>query len=207
MQLGNTKIHYRIDELFRALQKSSPLSLFACTLPNPLGNTHIVLLENGGRFDVMTWFGGSITDTIVDPISSLERFVAPFGRQCRLAPHDAYVISAKTRDFVVSYEPYRGEFMFSTSIALVGVDARAYVLESSMLNGIIFTQVFSEYAELLREFIDFIYAVHGNDVEQVMGLRVSREDASQNAHEPEILALPDKTAESGKILQFIRPAK
>ena len=208
LQLGNTMIHYRIDDLFRALQKSSPLSLFAHTLPPPLGNTNIILLQNNGRFDVMTWFGGSVGAPMNDPIALMEQFVAPFGKPLRLDPYHAYVISPSTaRDFVVSYEPKSGEFLFSTSIALIGVDARAYVLESSLLNGIVFSRVFTAYTELLREFIDFVYHAHEVDVEQVIGLRAAREDVSENEHPPKAGAVADEHVHLGKLLPFVRPNK
>lgn len=207
LRLGNTVIHYRIDELFRALEKSSPLSVFACTIPPPLGNTHIILLQNGGRFDVMAWFGGPTTEEVeIDPVSLLEQFAEPFGRLLRLDPYDAYVISpTNMRDFVVSYEPQRGEFLFSTSIALTGVDARSYVLESPRLNGLIFAQVFTAYTEILREFIDFVYHAHSVHVEQLIGLRVSRENLSLNEHPPEVEI--EHKAVSRKILPFVRPKK
>lgn len=215
---GKTVIYYRIDELFNvsksfaASRTTALLNLFARTLPLPLGDTSIVLLQSGGRFDVTTWFGGPIfTHNVIDPILLLERFVAPFGKPLKFGPYNAYVISLPERDFIVSYEPERGEFLFSTSMGFVGMDTYAYMCESSLFDGVVFSQVFPRYVDLLREFIDFVYDAYAVDVKQIIGLEVPHVDVLSNL---EVIGSHSKKSDTAKtdspccdVLPFVRPPK
>lgn len=208
-QLGVTRIHYRIDDLFHSLQKWSPLHLFTQKLDAPLGDTDIVLVSNGGRFDVMTCFSGA---DIIEPITLLEDFVRPFGRISKIDQrYHAYLFSTSVRDYVVSYEPTRSEFLFSTSIAFVGVDARAYMLESPIFTAVVFRKIFIEYMELLREFIDVVYLLHNVHSDgQVIGLRASSDEVmSRDLGTPILFDEPtsSKDGQMGKVLQFVRPKK
>lgn len=214
IQLGNTKIYYQLDELFRSVQAEQFLRIFTRTLPYPLGNMNGILLQGGERFDVMTVFAGPIfTSNEVDPVVLLERFVISTSENTKLDPYDAYVVHRQSRDFVVSYDSQRGSYLFSTSIALTGKDKKyAHVLEAAPFNKVDFSEVFVEYMGSLREFIEFIYDACGVDVKQfvnpyIMYDDLLHNDASQNQHTQKQPRAEKLVSSRCKILPFVRPKK
>lgn len=214
IQLGNTKIYYQLDELFCRVQAEQFLRIFARTLPYPLGRANGMLLQCGERFDMMTEFAGPIfTSNEVDPIVLLERFVISTSENTKLDPYDAYVVHRQSRDFVVSYDQRRGSFLFSTSITLTGEDKKyTHVLETALFNEIDFSEVFVEYMESLREFVEFIYDACGVDAKQLVNPYIVyddllQNDVPQNQHTPSQPSAEKLAPLQCKILPFVRPKK
>lgn len=214
IQLGNTQIHYQLDELFCSVQAEPFLRIFARTLPYPLGNMNGILLQGGERFDVMTEFAGPIfANNEVDPIVLLERFARSTSENTKLDPYYAYVVHRQSRDFVVSYDPRRGSYLFSTSITLTGGDQKyIHVLETALFNKVDFSEVFVAYMESLREFIEFIYDACGVDAKQLINPYIMyddllQNDGTQNWHAQERSSVEKTNHFQCKILPFVRPKK
>ena len=201
--IGKTKILYRVHELFQATLEHNQIILFSAPLPLPLGQTTVTLLTQGGGFDLVARFRGSLSQDsgTPDPLLLMERFARPYGPVSCLRDGNIHIIRVEMRDFVLSYEPRRKEFCFSTSVALLGIDAILRVTPPVPHNGIFFVKVTDLYIQLLRELIDFVYHSAGLNESPELSLRAPSQRSIDERVEDLAKMYARAVDRSGKTLQ------